>query len=305
MPSMTSLVTVSAVIPVFNGARYLPEAIRSALGQSHRPVECIVVDDGSTDATPQTIEQFGRDVTYVRQERAGVSVARNRGAALAGGELVAFLDHDDAWLPNKLERQVELLASSPACMALCAMSIVDAQGHVRATKHLRAREDLLTGMLLFDGTETVSCSSTGVIERAALLACGGFDPALSTSADWDLLVRMLLAGPVAYVDEPLVLYRLHDANMSRSVRAMERDMRHAFDKAFADRRLPADLYRRRRRAYARLYRMLAGSYRDSGDTPAALRTLGMALLRDPTIPAELVRHFAGRRREGGHRSATD
>src|SRR5947209_9383646 len=99
MTSMTTPTSVSVVIPVFNGARFLAGAIRSVLGQSHRPIECIVVDDGSTDATPETVHEFGRDVTYVRQHRAGVSVARNHGMALARGHLIAFLDHDDAWLP--------------------------------------------------------------------------------------------------------------------------------------------------------------------------------------------------------------
>jgi glycosyltransferase involved in cell wall biosynthesis len=305
MASMTTPTTVSVVIPVFNGARYLAEAIRSALAQSHRPIECIVVDDGSTDATPETVREFGRDVTYVRQERAGVSVARNHGTALARGNLIAFLDHDDAWLPGKLERQLDLLSKSKLLVALCATTVVDDHGRVLGTKHLRARGDLLTGMLMFDGTETVSCSSTGVVRRDVLLACGGFDPALSTSADWDLLLRMLLDGPVAYIDEPLVRYRVHNENMSRSVRLMEHDMRHAFDKAFADPRLPARLYRRRRRAYARLYRMLAGSYRDSGEMPAALHALGRALIHDPSIVREVLRHAAERPRVGGHRSAMD
>jgi glycosyltransferase involved in cell wall biosynthesis len=314
MASMTTPTTVSVVIPVFNGAGFLAEAILSALSQSHRPIECIVVDDGSTDATPEAVREFGRDVTYLRQQRAGVSVARNRGTALARGHLIAFLDHDDAWLPGKLERQLDLLERTEVPIALCATTVVDARGHALGTKHLgaredlltgRAREDLLTGMLMFDGTETVSCSSTGVVVRDALVACGGFDPALSTSADWDLLFRMLLEGPVAYVDEPLVLYRVHDENMSRSVRVMERDMRHAFDKAFADPRLPLDLYRRRRRAYARLYRMLAGSYRDSGEMPAAFHALGRAVVHDPSIVRELVQHAAGRPRLGPHRSATD
>jgi glycosyltransferase involved in cell wall biosynthesis len=304
MASMTTPVSVSVVIPVFNGAGYLAEAIRSALSQSERPVECIVVDDGSTDATPETVREFGRDVTYIRQEHAGVSVARNRGTAVARGNLIAFLDHDDTWLPCKLERQLELLSNSDARMALCAMTVINTRGEVLGTKQLKAREDLLKGMLMFDGTETVSCSSTGVAKRDALLACGGFDTALSTSADWDLLLRMLLAGPVAYVDEPLVLYRVHADNMSRSVQRMECDMRHAFDKAFADPRLPPGIYRRRRRAYARLYRMLAGSYRDTGETPAALRALGRAMVHDPAILAEVVRHVAGRPQAGSHRSAT-
>jgi hypothetical protein len=115
---------------------------------------------------------------------------------------------------------------------------------------------------------------------------GGFDAVLSVSADWDLLFRTLLAGDVAYIDEALVRYRVHSTNMSRDIAAMERDMTYAFAKAFADPRLPEALRARRRRAYARLYRMLAGSYAQSGDRRAAIRTLAISLTRDPGIAVE-------------------
>jgi glycosyltransferase involved in cell wall biosynthesis len=289
---MTAAAKVSAVIPVYNGAAYVAEGIRSALNQTRPPIECLVIDDGSTDATADIVRQFGDEVVYVRQDRGGVSAARNRGAKLARGELVGFLDHDDVWLPAKLERQVDALGRQDAAMALCGMRVVDDGGSALGTRRLQARDDLLTGMLMFDGTETVSCSSTGLVRRAAFLAIGGFDPNLSVSADWDLLLRTLLGGPVAYVDEPLVAYRVHDANMSRNVGAMERDMIHAFAKAFADERLPASLRARERRAYGRLYRMLAGSYRDSGEGKAALRALAISLRHDPLIALELVRRIA-------------
>lgn len=281
--------SVSVVIPVHNGAAYVADAIRSALNQTNPPVECLVIDDGSTDATPDAVREFGDQVTYVREDRGGVSAARNRGARLARGALVAFLDHDDWWLPSKLERQLQALDDPAASLALCAVEVVDQRGTVRETKRLRARHDLLTGMLMFDGTETVSCSSAGMVRRDELLRMGGFDPALSMSADWDLLFRMLLAGPVAYVDAPLVRYRLHDSNMSRDIAAMERDMLGAFGKAFADPRLPQALRDSKHRAYARLYRMLAGSYAGSGQRGAAIRAMAIALRHDPRIARELVR----------------
>jgi glycosyltransferase involved in cell wall biosynthesis len=281
--------SVSAVIPVHNGAAYVADAIRSALNQTCPPVECLVIDDGSTDATPDTVREFGDQVTYMREERGGVSAARNRGARLARGALVAFLDHDDSWLPTKLERQLQALDDPAASLALCAVDVVDQHGTLRETKRLRARHDLLTGMLMFDGTETVSCSSTGLVRRDEFLRLGGFDPALSMSADWDLLFRMLLAGPVAYVDTPLVRYRLHDSNMSRDIVAMEHDMLGAFGKAFADPRLPQVLGDRKHRAYARLYRMLAGSYAGSGQRVAAIRAMAIALRHDPRIVRDLSR----------------
>jgi glycosyltransferase involved in cell wall biosynthesis len=275
--------SVSAVIPVHNGERYLADAIASVLAQTREALECIVIDDGSSDGTAEVAAGFADRVRYFGQRRSGVSAARNRGAGLATGELVAFLDHDDTWLPRKLELQVDELERQHAGLALCAVSVVDAERAQLRVQRLRTRSDLLTGMLTFDGTSTVSCSSTGLFRRAALLELGGFDPALSTSADWDLLVRYVLRGGVAYVDEPLVSYRVHDANMSRDIGVMERDMRRAFAKVFRDPALPEAQRRRQRQAYAGLYRMLAGSYRAAGRWGDAARTGIRALRYDPAV----------------------
>jgi glycosyltransferase involved in cell wall biosynthesis len=290
----TAMTTVSTVIPVHNGEAYLAEAIGSTLSQTHPPIEVLVVDDGSTDATPSVAREFGDDVRYVRQDQSGVSAARNHGVQLARGELVAFLDHDDAWLPPKLERQVAAIESERATMAICALNVVDGRGTVTHTTRLK-EGDLLANMLIFDGRETISCSSTGVCRREEFLRAGGFDVNLGMSADWDLLVRMLLGGKVVYVDEPLTLYRVHGTNMSRNIGAMERDLRWAFAKTFADPRLPAELKARKRFAYGRLYRMLAGSYRLMDDRRAFLRTLAISLFHDPRIGLELLHRAVGAR----------
>jgi glycosyltransferase involved in cell wall biosynthesis len=297
MTNPTPPPTVSAVIPVHNGQAYVAEAIDSVLSQSHPVLECLVIDDGSTDGTREAVAGFGQAVTYVPQAQAGVSTARNRGTQLARGELVAFLDHDDVWLPDKLSLQIEAQQRSRPTMVLCGVEMVDAAGTpLGDSKRLGARSDLVSGMLLFDGTETVSCSSTGLIRREELLAMGGFDPGLGMSADWDLLLRVLLEGRLDYVDRPLVRYRVHDAAMSRRVGPMERDMAHAFAKAFAHPQLPAALQVSRGLAYSRLYRMLSGSYRDAGEWVDALRTLAIALRYRPALARELIGHPPRRRR---------
>jgi len=282
--------TVSAIIPVHNGQEYVAQAIESVLAQTHAALECLVLDDGSTDGTRDAVGRYGQAVTYVRQTRSGVSAARNRGVQLASGEFVAFLDHDDVWRADKLARQVGVLQRGSATMVLCAVEIVDAAGECLGIKRLRANSDLVTGMLLFDGTETVSCSSTGLARRRDLLAMGGFDLALGMSADWDLLLRVLLEGRLEYVDEPLVRYRVHDSNMSRRVGPMERDMERAFAKAFSHPQLSDSLRRRRGFAYSRLYRMLSGSYRDAGERSNALRTLAIAVRHRPALAIELAHH---------------
>jgi glycosyltransferase involved in cell wall biosynthesis len=103
---------VSVIIPVYNGERYLAEAVQSVLAQTYAPVEIIVVDDGSTDGTADVAKHFA-PVQYVRQANSGVSAARNRGLELARGEFLAFLDADDLWVADKLARQTEAFTTDP------------------------------------------------------------------------------------------------------------------------------------------------------------------------------------------------
>jgi teichuronic acid biosynthesis glycosyltransferase TuaG len=281
------MTSVSAVIPVHDGQDFVAEAVHSALSQTTPVAECIVVDDGSTDDTHAVLSSFGGDITVIHQPQSGVSRARNRGAEAARGELVAFLDHDDAWDGAKTERQLEALAADTT-MVVCALQVVDAYGTEGEVKRLGPLDQLVEGMLMFDGTPTLSCSSSGLVRRNALLTMGGFDVALSMSADWDLLLRVLLRRGLAYVDEPLVRYRLHGSNMSRRVDLMERDMIHAYAKVFAGGWLDPALQVRRREAYARLYRMLAGSYRDAGDRRRAVQAGLKALRQDPGLLRDLL-----------------
>jgi glycosyltransferase involved in cell wall biosynthesis len=104
---------VSCIVPVSNGERYLREALDSILAQTYRPTEIIVADDGSTDTTPAVATCYGDRIRYVKQDNAGAPTARNRGLRLARGEFVAFLDSDDLWHPEKLERQMRRFEARP------------------------------------------------------------------------------------------------------------------------------------------------------------------------------------------------
>jgi glycosyltransferase involved in cell wall biosynthesis len=105
---------ISVIIPVYNGERYLAAAVESVIRQSHAPLEILIIDDGSTDGTGQLVHGFAGPIRYVYQENQGPAAARNLGVTLARGELIAFLDADDLWLPEKLERQAALLFTNPA-----------------------------------------------------------------------------------------------------------------------------------------------------------------------------------------------
>src|SRR5262245_53826716 len=104
---------VSVVIPAFDAEAFLAETVESVLRQTWRRREVIVVDDGSTDGTPGVVRRFGDAVRYLRQENRGGGAARNAGASAARGDLVSFLDHDDLWAPETLERQVDVLRRRP------------------------------------------------------------------------------------------------------------------------------------------------------------------------------------------------
>jgi glycosyltransferase involved in cell wall biosynthesis len=288
---------VTVVIPAFNGERYIVAAIESVLAQTWPALECIVVDDGSTDSTSAEVSRFGERVRLIRQTNCGVTRARNRGVALARGEFVAFLDQDDLWFPDKLERQMAALERSGATMVLCGVELIGSDGQQIGRLRLRAISDLLEGLLTFDGTEAVSCGSTGLLSREGFMQIGRFDETLGSSADLDLLLRVLLHGRLAYVEEDLVRYRVHGENTSRDIAAIERDMSVVLAKAFADPEMPASLRARRDHAYARMYRMVSGSYRDYGKHRDAVRTALLALRYEPSLAIQEMRR---RRTSGRH-----
>jgi glycosyltransferase involved in cell wall biosynthesis len=268
---------VSVVIPVFNQERYLAEAVQSALEQTLQPTEVIVVDDGSTDRSPSIARGFAERIRYVRQTNVGVAAARNRGALLAEGEFVAFLDSDDAWLPEKVVRQVALCESDPGLgLVHCGVEEVDEKGR-RVGFRLNGREGWIARDMLFFRSTVLGGGSGALIPRRVLSEVGGFDERLSTSADWDLYHRIASRYRVGFVREPLLRYRRHPSNMHANVRAMERDMLLAYSKALAD--SPEGTLRRG--AYGALRRVLAASYLGQRLYADGLRNLGWAAWLDP------------------------
>lgn len=199
---------VSCIIPVYNGAAFLREAIESILAQSQGPLEVIVVDDGSTDATPAVAASFGDQVRYIRQANAGPAVARNRGIVEARGTFVAFLDADDLWRPDRLEKQMAPLLEDPSVSFSACMIQNFWTPELQADAAARANTR--------DGIPAAGYLSTGmVLRRAAFELVGNFDPLLGygDSADW--ILRAQEAGlRDVLVPEVLVLRRIHGANMS-------------------------------------------------------------------------------------------
>lgn len=277
---------VSVVIPTYNSAHFLSDAIQSVLAQSYEDFEIVVVDDGSHDDTRRVVESFGERVRYLHQANAGVAAARNRGIVESSGRYVAFLDADDTWMPSKLQRQWEALQADPnRRLCYAAFVVVDEQLvpiEVRfSPRQGSALEDLLLrGNVV--GSMTVMC------ERALIDEVGGFDLRLSQCADWDLWIRIAARTEFIYLDEPLATYRQHGQNMSRQVRVLENDSLRLLEKGFGLPGIPPALARRRRHAFARNYMVLAGSHFGTGGYGAFLRCAALAIALDPRQLAYLA-----------------
>ena len=205
-------VKISIIIPVHNDEAYLGEAIESVLAQTYTDYEIIVVDDGSTDGSAKVAQSFGNQIRYVYQENARAAAARNRGAKLAEGQFLAFLDADDLWTPNKLTDQVALLQSQSALEAV--FGYVD---HFYSPDLDEAmREKILRPKKPIPGYTSV----TLLIRREAFFRVGLFNETVSVGEAVDWYARAKETN-LAYTILPQVVYhrRLHANNTSLSRRA--------------------------------------------------------------------------------------
>jgi glycosyltransferase involved in cell wall biosynthesis len=297
---MDHMHAVSVVIPAYNAAHFLSAAIDSVRAQTLGDLEILVIDDGSTDDTAEVVRGCGTLVRYFHQDNAGVGAARNRGIAEANGRYVAFLDADDTWYPHKLERQLAGLWGQEnryrACYSAYTMVSSDLEP---LWVHRTHQPDPGLKALLTRGN-VVGTPSTVLVERSLLLACGGFDPALSQCADWDMWVRLARWTEFLYIDEPLVYYRQHDGNMSRNVPLLEKDSLRVLEKGFAAAGLSSDLRANRRKSMARNYTVLAGSYFRARSYFDWARCSLRALILDPlqlrymlAFPARVRKRRAG------------
>jgi len=195
---------VSVVIPTYNRAELVRLAIESALEQSYKAHEIIVVDDGSSDNTKEVVAGFGAPVKYLFQSNAGVSAARNMGIASSTGDVVAFLDSDDVWLPRRLADLKAAMEEYPSAVASAANGLLsDTRCPILADRPLAWRGG--SGVLHVSGALAVLCQPTtsGVaIRRDVLKKMGGFDPQVLEYEDLDLFSRVATQGRWTFTEEP-------------------------------------------------------------------------------------------------------
>lgn len=220
---------VSVVIPTYNRAEWLGEAIASVLGQTYELIELIVVDDGSMDHTAEVVRGFGDQVTYVKQMQAGVSAARNRGVRASRGELIAFLDSDDLWQPAKVAAQVALFEQEPEATA-CYTDEIWIRNGVRVNpKNIHQK---YTGWMFFEALPRCIISPSSIMMRRSLWdELGGFDEHLPACEDYDLWLRLTARYPVVLISDRLIVKRGgHADQLSRSTPVLDQYRITALDK---------------------------------------------------------------------------
>lgn len=291
---------VSVIVPVFNAQATLESTLASVARQTYREIEIIIVDDGSTDASPAIAERFCAEEPHarlLRQKRSGAASARNLALEEATGEFVAPIDADDLWHPAKVERQMEAaLGTLPApALIYCFSRMIDEAGRVIGSMEPLAMDGL--ALFRFAWRNPVGNGSAPLVRRDALRAAGGYDERLRSCEDMLLHLNIVSRSPVAVVPEYLVGYRVRPKGKSgdpdRMVEAMEQAWS-LFDIDCAPAIGEAIRWNR-----ARSFLAFAERKACLGNYPGCARLLAAALLLDPprsgTVLAYRLARTIGRR----------
>lgn len=209
---------VSIIIPTYNRSEMIVECLESVFSQTYADYEVIVVDDGSTDNTEAALKPFLDRITYIKHENKGNAAARNSGLAIAKGQLIAFLDSDDLWLPDKLRRDVECLDSHSAVDMVCANGTFFGSPKFAGKKVVPDKRaiplarDGVTLKAIF--TRSSLRPSAMVLRKRVIEGTNGFDPDFAACVDLDFAFRVLMKYKVIFINEPFFKMRKHDDHVS-------------------------------------------------------------------------------------------
>ena len=219
---------ISVIIPCYNGEKFIKETIQSVLDQTYSPIEILVVDDGSTDKSFEIASTFN-EVCAVKQDNSGVAAARNVGFEQSKGDFVCFLDADDWLYPNTIEDKLNALLSSNAAISHGKAIVTDENLIPTGDVLIGAKDNTLQALLNYS-PPAIPCPSNALIARWAIDTCGLFDTRLSTSADYEMWIRIASKYEVVRVDSNAVKYRQHGSNMFANLELQLHDMELIFDK---------------------------------------------------------------------------
>jgi len=219
---------VSVIIPLFNKEHFIEQTLQTVLNQSYKNIECIIVDDGSTDSGPQITQRFidrnNLSWKLISQQNAGQTKARNHGIRLSSGDYLAFLDSDDLWAPTKIQSQVDAMIKNPGCvLVLSAYAIFgDRISRPRVVRHKSSKRmnSRWLDMRGFGG----GLESLGLVRRKTIDDIGMFNEALSTSSGLDLSLRLARCGDIVLLRQIGLYYRISDGQWHGNSDALKRDL---------------------------------------------------------------------------------
>ncbi|HJP03553.1 MAG: hypothetical protein CL799_01115 [Chromatiales bacterium] len=294
---MSSAPTISVVIPAYNAETYIVETVESVLAQTADLLEVIVVNDGSTDRTEELLQGFGDRITLLSQENSGVARARNAGLEVARGEYIAFLDSDDAWLPEKTAKQLEVMQRYPDIAALGSDCIeVDSDGQVIGKVVSEAYGNsfwISHEPLLIDRSDisdnlmrnALGSPSGLLVRRACLEEVQRFDETLfNGSEDWDLFIRLALKYKTAVYADQLFRYRKTGEGLSapkNAERLLKTDLM-VLDKIFRSLNVQVSWWQRRK-AYGNRYFRNSQAFVENWQFSRSRSTLLRAIAYWPTL----------------------
>ncbi len=274
MPAQADLSKVSIIIPTYNQSRLLCLAVESVLAQTYPAVELIVVDDGSTDDTPTAMQRYAGRITYIRQSNQGGDAAVSAGMRVASGEYLGVLNHDDLFMPTKIEKQVRILDTRPdVALCHCGYTYIDEKGDLLQNYTLLPDADVLKELIMTN----FIWSGGPLLRRECVEDVGPGDDDLWCS-DWDMWLRIALAGYGFYcVQEPLGAYRILPTSEMSNVARLERGSIALLDKVYRTSGLPADVLAIRDKAYGAMRFRVACWYYAAGLWDDARRNLSAAM----------------------------
>lgn len=284
------MLRISVVIPTYNCAAFIGQAIESAIGSDIS--EVIVVDDGSTDDTAERVTRLAHSkLRYVKQANQGVSAARNQGIELAQGELIAFLDADDWFLPDKLTRQAALFTANPQLGLVQSgwQRVSESGQHLANVTPWQSIPDLTLEAWL---QHKPVLPSALMVRRDWLRHVNGFDPDLNAAEDVDLVCRLALAGcPAAWLTEVAVSYRQRARSAMGDSRTQARDLKRFLDKFFGNAQLPPAIRLLEKTVRYNTLVWAAWYLYHTGHIPEMAQYLRQAWAYSPYRPLDTVLHW--------------
>lgn len=280
-------ILISIVIPTYNCSQHISSAIDSVLAQTYRNIEVIVVDDGSIDDTKSILKRYGSKIKYVFQSNSGPSAARNKGIKLSSGEFIAFLDADDVWVPNKLELQTQLMEQyRDIGLVGCGYYNIDSRGKIVSgpfiPKSFKNNSELVREIMVRPVLNTPSV----LVKKLCFEKVGLFDENLKGAEDWKMWIQIAKNFPIGFIEQPLLMIRMHGSNISDDVELM---------KSCALRVVRSDLYRGEHllsmKAHSRVYTMAGIGYLEIGNRHLALANLLKAMVSYPLKYSDTDRKY--------------